>query len=59
MEKLDINKLGEQLVDYRDGKTFISTVNPVKASKECAEKINEIIDYLNFVARNDSKTYKL
>jgi len=49
MEKIDINKLGEQVIDYRDGKPFTSTVNPVKASKEVAEKVNEIIDYLNFI----------
>ncbi len=46
MEKIDIEKLGEHIIEVKDGKPWIIEHNGLLASRQCAEKINEIIDYL-------------
>lgn len=47
IKKIDLDKLGEQIVEWRDDKPFTSHVNPMVAAKEIAEKVNEIITHLN------------
>lgn len=47
MEKIDIETLGKQKFADREGGPFISTFSHEKALRECAEKINEIIEWIN------------
>lgn len=53
MEKLDIQSLGEMIAEWKDGKPWTATKNPQKSAEEIAEKVNEIIDYLNTNKDND------
>lgn len=46
MEKININKLGEVVTEYRDDKPYTVIIDPVKACQEIAEKVNEIIEHL-------------
>lgn len=47
IEEIDIKKLGEYVHDYRDGRPFTSSIDPVLASRQVAEKVNEIIRLLS------------
>lgn len=46
MKKLDVQTLGEMIVEYQDGKPFTSMISPIEASRQVAEKVNEIIDWI-------------
>lgn len=43
MKKIDIEKLGETITEYRDGVPYASHIDPMVACREIAEKINELI----------------
>lgn len=43
MKKIDIEKLGETITEYRDGVPYTSNIDPMVACREIAEKINELI----------------
>lgn len=47
IEEINIEKLGEVIFEYRDGKPFISGVDPYEACKTIATKLNELIRALN------------
>lgn len=47
MQEIDIEKLGEKIMEYRDGGSFISSFDSMTACREIAEKVNEIIRILN------------
>ena len=47
MEKIDLDKLGRYVVEWRNGKPWSDTVDGMIAAKECAEKINEIVEWIN------------
>ena len=47
MEKIDLENLGYEVCEYRDGKPFTSIFSANKAVKEIAEKINEIVEFIN------------
>lgn len=44
MEKLDIEKLGEYITEWKDGKPWTGGLDGLVAARQCAKKINEIID---------------
>lgn len=50
MEKIDITKLGR--LELENG---VLPFSPEVASKELAEKVNEIIDFTNFSSRDNYK----
>ena len=47
IEKIDIEKLGEVIIDWKEGKPWTSCYSAEKASKEVAEKLNHVIEALN------------
>jgi hypothetical protein len=47
IEKIDVQTLGEFITEYRDGKPYTSSIVPMIACKQLADKLNEIIDHLN------------
>lgn len=47
IKEIDIQRLGKDVVEYRDGKPFTSIFNHQKACQELAEKLNEIIGVIN------------
>jgi hypothetical protein len=47
MKKIDIEKLGEVITEYKDGKPWSSMYSPKHAIEQVAEKLNEIIDLLS------------
>jgi len=47
MEKIDIEKLGVTIFEYKDGTPYSSTTSPILASRQLAEKANEIIEYIS------------
>lgn len=46
MKKIDIEKMGEKEVRHETNGIVITTFDSGKAAKEIAEKVNEIIDYI-------------
>lgn len=47
MDKIDLENLGYKVTEYRNGKPWSGTFDGMEAAKECAEKINEIIEWIN------------
>lgn len=47
MKEIDVSRLGETIVEYRDGAAWSSFFDSRKAIFEVADKVNEIIKHLN------------
>ncbi len=47
MEKINIEKLGEMITEYKDGKPWRGMTDCCLGAKELAEKVNEIINWIN------------
>lgn len=46
MKKINIETLGERVIEYKDGKPFTIKTEPMVACVTIAEKLNEIIEEL-------------
>lgn len=47
MNKIDTKKLGGHVTEYKDGIPWTIIVDPMVAAKEIAEKVNEIVEWIN------------
>lgn len=55
IEKIDLNKLGELITEYKNGRRWSGRYDPRQAGEEIGSKVNELVEAVNEIKRLTNK----